>query len=265
MDKLDKSKVVSHRLFRESCANHAGSYVKVRACACGDVFLFVCPLFPPSPVVARCSSLSPSLPPSLPSQLFLLVLLMWRVVVFQDLSCIGRELSRTLIIDNSPASYIFHPDNAVPISSWFDDPTDTALTELTPILIELAKSEDLVAALRSGRSEVLVLTGEAGIGKSALLQHLWKSAADCTVLTAAGVESEMELAFAGLQQLCAPVLEYRVGLPHPQREALEAAFGLDVGGTAPTRFLVGLAVLGLLAAAAQERPVLPVSQVLRRR
>ena len=118
--------------------------------------------------------------------------------------------------------------------------------------------QDLVAALRSGRSEVLVLTGEAGIGKSALLQHLWKSAADCTVLTAAGVESEMELAFAGLQQLCAPVLEYRVGLPHPQREALEAAFGLDVGGTAPTRFLVGLAVLGLLAAAAQERPVLCV-------
>lgn len=117
---------------------------------------------------------------------------------------------------------------------------------------------EMVDALRSGRSEVRVLLGEAGIGKTALLTFLREGAADCTVLTAVGVESDMELAYAGLQQLCAPVLDYRSGLPQPQREALERAFGLSDTGTAPNRFLVGLAVLGLLAAAAADRPVLCV-------
>ncbi|VEG54979.1 LuxR family transcriptional regulator [Mycolicibacterium aurum] len=117
---------------------------------------------------------------------------------------------------------------------------------------------EMVDALRSGRSEVRVLVGEAGIGKTALLTFLRQGAADCTVLTALGVESDMELAFAGLQQLCAPVLDYRTGLPQPQREALERAFGLSDTGPAPNRFLVGLAVLGLLAAAAADRPVLCV-------
>lgn len=98
--------------------------------------------------------------------------------------------------------------------------------------------------------------GEAGIGKTALLQNLRDLAAGCTVLSVAGVESDMDLAFAGLQQLCAPVLGFRVGLPQPQREALEHAFGISDAGGAPQRFLVGLAVLGLLAAAAEERPVL---------
>lgn len=76
------------------------------------------------------------------------------------------------------------------------------------------------------------------------------------MLTAVGVESDMELAFAGLQQLCAPLLDHRSGLPQPQRAALERAFGLSETGPAPSRFLVGLAVLGLLAAAAADRPVL---------
>lgn len=118
---------------------------------------------------------------------------------------------------------------------------------------------EMVDAVRSGRSEVRVLLGEAGIGKTALLTFLREgAAADCTVLTTVGVESDMELTFAGLQQLCAPVLDYRSGLPQPQREALERAFGLSDTGTAPNRFLVGLAILGLLAAAAADRPVLCV-------
>jgi len=121
---------------------------------------------------------------------------------------------------------------------------------------EWQRLHQLLTALRSGRSEVLVLVGEAGIGKTALVQNLRDSAADCTVLSVAGVESDMDLAFAGLQQLCAPVLGFRVGLPLPQREALEHAFGISDAGGAPHRFLVGLAVLGLLAAAAEERPVL---------
>ncbi|QEM48428.1 helix-turn-helix domain-containing protein [Mycolicibacterium grossiae] len=121
---------------------------------------------------------------------------------------------------------------------------------------ECQRLRQLHTALRSGRSEVLVLSGEAGIGKTALLQNLRDSAADCTVLSVAGVESDMDLAFAGLQQLCAPVLGFRGGLSLPQREALEHAFGISSAGGAPSRFLVGLAVLGLLAAAAEGRPVL---------
>lgn len=117
---------------------------------------------------------------------------------------------------------------------------------------------EMVDSVRSGRSEVRVLLGEAGIGKTALLAFLRESAADCTVLTAVGVESDMELAFAGLQQLCAPVMDRRFELPQPQREALERAFGLSETGSAPNRFLVGLAVLGLLAFAAADQPVLCV-------
>lgn len=124
--------------------------------------------------------------------------------------------------------------------------------------VECQTLREMVDALRSGRSEVLVLLGEAGIGKTALLTYLREFAGDCAVLSAVGVESDMELAFAGLQQLCAPVMDLRSGLPQPQREALERAFGLRDTGTAPNRFLVGLAVLGLLAAAAAERPVLCV-------
>mgnify|MGYP000297674308 CR=1 FL=1 len=123
---------------------------------------------------------------------------------------------------------------------------------------ELARLRALLHDAREGKSFALVVHGDAGIGKTALLAFLRESAADCTVLTAVGVESDMELAFAGLQQLCAPVMDRRFDLPQPQREALERAFGLSETGSAPNRFLVGLAVLGLLAFAAADQPVLCV-------
>jgi hypothetical protein len=106
---------------------------------------------------------------------------------------------------------------------------------------ECALLDDFAGAVRRGESRSLVVRGEAGIGKTALLNYLIESTSDLTVLRAVGVESEMELAYAGLHQLCAPLL-YRLGsLPAPQRQALEIVFGLSTGG-APDRFLVGLAL-----------------------
>jgi hypothetical protein len=112
----------------------------------------------------------------------------------------------------------------------------------------------LVADTRSGHSRVLVLHGEAGIGKTVLLEYLSERASGSRVARTAGVESEMELAFAGLQQLCAPMLDYVDRLPGPQRDALVTAVGLSAGRT-PDRFLVGLAVLSLLTEVAKEQPL----------
>jgi DNA-binding CsgD family transcriptional regulator len=112
----------------------------------------------------------------------------------------------------------------------------------------------LVADVRTGSSRALVLRGQAGVGKTALLDHVAQHASGCAVARAAGVESEMELAFAALQQLCAPFLARLEDLPGPQGEALSTAFGLRAGA-APDRFLVGLAVLSLLSHAAEERPL----------
>jgi RNA polymerase II subunit A small phosphatase-like protein len=95
LDKLDIHKVVSHRLFRESCYNHKGNYVK-------------------------------------------------------DLSQLGRPIQDTIILDNSPASYIFHPNNAVPVSSWFNDPHDTELTDLCPFLADLTHVPDVRGVLDGG-------------------------------------------------------------------------------------------------------------------
>lgn len=120
---------------------------------------------------------------------------------------------------------------------------------------EQTQLRDLLGRARAGDSQVLVLRGEAGIGKTAMLDYLAESATGFEVIGTAGVESDMELAFAGLQQLCAPLMPCAGALPEPQREALQIAFGLS-SGPAPDRFLVGLAVLGLLAAAAGERPIL---------
>jgi hypothetical protein len=111
--------------------------------------------------------------------------------------------------------------------------------------------------LRSGRGRVLVVRGEAGVGKSALLEYLAGAAAGMRVARAAGVESEMELAFASVHQLCAPLLDRLERLPGPQRDALGVAFGLREGA-APDRFMVGLAVLTLLAEAEEDRPLLCV-------
>src|ERR1700683_1250138 len=104
--------------------------------------------------------------------------------------------------------------------------------------------DQLISAVRAGGSRVLVVRGEPGVGKSALLEYLAGRAAGCRVVRAAGVESEMELAFAGLHQLLAPALDRIDGLPVPQRDALRTAFGLSAGPV-PDRFLVGLAVPGL--------------------
>src|SRR5207253_3551758 len=94
-----------------------------------------------------------------------------------------------------------------------------------------------------------------GVGKTALLDYLAGRASGFRVVRTAGVQSEMELAFAALHQLCAPMLDRLERLPVPQRDALRTAFGLSAG-PAPDRFLVGLAVLGLLADLAGERPLL---------
>jgi DNA-binding CsgD family transcriptional regulator/predicted negative regulator of RcsB-dependent stress response len=113
----------------------------------------------------------------------------------------------------------------------------------------------LLESVRGGESRVLVVHGEAGVGKSALLEYVEASASGCRVARAAGVQSEMELAFAGLHQLIAPMLDGVERLPTAQRDALLTAFGL-AGGAAPDRFLVGLAVLGLLSNVAAHEPLL---------
>ena len=109
--------------------------------------------------------------------------------------------------------------------------------------------------MRTGRSGVLVLRGEAGMGKSALLDYAERQSGGCRILHAVGVESEMELPFASLHLLCAPLLPGVKRLPEPQRDALGTAFGLN-SGPPPDRFLVGLAVLGLLSGAAEQQPLL---------
>src|SRR6059058_1008469 len=107
----------------------------------------------------------------------------------------------------------------------------------------------LAAAVRAGESRTLVVRGEPGVGKTALLEYLAGQASGCRVVRAVGVQSEMELAFAALHQLCAPMVDRLERLPGPQREALGTAFGISAGPT-PDRFLIGLAVLGLLSDAA---------------
>src|SRR6201993_830686 len=115
----------------------------------------------------------------------------------------------------------------------------------------------LLDGARAGRSGALVVEGEAGVGKTALLEYAVASASDLRVLAAVGVESEMELAFAALHQLCAPVLDRLERLPVPQRDALLITFGLREGPV-PDRFFVGLAVLSLLSEVAGERPLVCV-------
>ena len=135
--------------------------------------------------------------------------------------------------------------------------TSTSAPRLLGRRSERAALDELVASVRAGPSRALVLRGEAGVGKSALLEYLVGRASGCTLARAVGVEAEQELAFAGLQQLCAPFVDRLERLPGPQRDALGAAFGLR-DGHAPDRFLVGLAVLSLLSDVAEERPFIAI-------
>ena len=113
----------------------------------------------------------------------------------------------------------------------------------------------LVDAVRGGQSRALVVRGDAGVGKTVLLDYLSGQARGCRVARAVGVQTEMELAFAGLHQLCAPMLDRADHLPVPQRDALRTAFALTAGPP-PDRFLVGLAVLSLLAEVAGDEPLI---------
>ncbi|MEV0151188.1 MULTISPECIES: AAA family ATPase [unclassified Nonomuraea] len=122
---------------------------------------------------------------------------------------------------------------------------------------ERALLDQTIAAVRMGESRVLVVHGAPGVGKTTLLEYAANSATGMRVLRAAGVESEMELAFATLHQLCAPLLDQLENLPAPQRDALETVFGIR-GGVPPERFLVALTVLSLLSDASEKGPLLCV-------
>jgi DNA-binding CsgD family transcriptional regulator len=133
---------------------------------------------------------------------------------------------------------------AVPLASGFLDR-----------ISEREVLDQLLARVHEGQSEVLVIRGEAGIGKTALLRYAARHASGFRVAQVTGVQAEMELPFAGIHQLCAPLLHQLDALPQLQQDALNVALGLAPGDV-PDRFLVGLAVLGLLSAAAEERPLL---------
>ena len=128
------------------------------------------------------------------------------------------------------------------------------MVELVGRRAECEALDRLVADVLAGASRVLVLRGDAGVGKSVLLGYLSDRVAGWRVVSAVGVESEMELAYSGLHQLCAPLLHHLDELPVPQRDALATVFGLSPG-SAPDRFLVGLAALTLVAQAAEEHPL----------
>jgi DNA-binding CsgD family transcriptional regulator len=127
--------------------------------------------------------------------------------------------------------------------------------ELTDRRSERETLDRLVQAVQGGHGQALVVRGDPGVGKTVLLDYVAGQVQGCRVARAVGVQTEMELAFAGLHQLCAPMLDHVEDLPAPQREALRTAFGL-AAGPPPDRFLVGLAVLSLLSDVAGERPLI---------
>ena len=143
-------------------------------------------------------------------------------------------------------------------AQFYAAPIDAELRRAPSLLgrtRERALLDQLLATARQGQSAVLVVRGEAGIGKTALLQYAARQASDFRVARIAGIEAEMELPFAAVHQLCAPIAARLTALPEPQREALSVALGLS-SGSAPDRFIVALAVLSLLSAVAEERPLL---------
>ena len=119
---------------------------------------------------------------------------------------------------------------------------------------ECSLLDGVLRDVRSGESRVLVVHGDPGVGKSALLEYLARNAADCRLVRASGVESEMELAYAALHQLCLPMVDRLDRLPAPQRDALNVAFGLSAGPT-PDRLLIGMAVLSLFSDVADAQPL----------
>lgn len=123
--------------------------------------------------------------------------------------------------------------------------------------VECAQVEDLLNQARAGRSGVMVVRGDAGIGKTALLDYAVGAAHDFQVARASGVQSEMELPFAALHQLCGRFMGMAEALPSPQATTLRVAFGVDEGDS-PRRFLIGLGVLSLLSAVAEKKPLLCV-------
>ena len=128
-------------------------------------------------------------------------------------------------------------------------------TVLTNRRAERSALDRLAEDVRGGQSRALVVSGEPGVGKTALLDYLAQQAHGCRVAHIVGVQSEMELAYAGLHQLCARMLDYAEAIPGPQRDVLYTAFGL-AAGPPPDPFLIGLAVLSLLSEAARERPLI---------
>ena len=132
-------------------------------------------------------------------------------------------------------------------------------TGLTDRRAECSALGRLVDGVRAGKSRALVVRGDPGVGKTVLLEYLagQASGAGCRVARAVGVQSEMELAFAGLHQLCAPMLDHLERIPVPQHDALRTAFGV-AAGPVPDRFLVGLGVLSLLSEVAGDRPLICV-------
>jgi DNA-binding CsgD family transcriptional regulator len=136
-----------------------------------------------------------------------------------------------------------------------ENQSDLGRSRLLGRATECSQIDALVAVVRSGESRVLVVRGDAGVGKSALLDHAIRTATASRVVQFQAVESEMELVFAGLHQLCAPLLDLLPELPGPQRDALESIFGLRTGPP-PEPLLVSLALLSLLSEASRERPLL---------
>jgi predicted ATPase len=145
-----------------------------------------------------------------------------------------------------------HGVDTMPIPA--ESPTWPRAGELADRRTERDVLDRLVEAVRAGDSRALVVHGEPGAGKTALLEYLARRASGFRVASVAGVESEMELAYAALHQLCAPMLGRLEALPGPQHDALRIAFGMS-SGQVPERFLVGLAVLGLLSEVAGELPL----------
>src|SRR3984957_16257205 len=129
------------------------------------------------------------------------------------------------------------------------------MTPLTGRRSERDVLDQLLGALQAGKSRALVVSGEPGVGKTALLEYIVEQAPECRVVRTSGVQAEIELAFAGLHQLLVPLMDRVDHLPVPQRDALRTAFGLG-SGPAPDHLLVGLAVLTLLSDVAAERPLI---------